>query len=179
MKVIGDVHIIIMSDSCVFSLKLISRSYFSSSTRPPHHSLSLPFIFSCLSIAVVCLRCLCGALLSISLPHFGISALFCRIALPQYLPPSLTFLLSLTVCVCLSQLGWTDNSRMLVWASQQLAASHSFNSYAARTRTVETERRIRCNRIHTSTYMVLLGSSWECPYMYNVKHTTWSSVSPV
>ncbi len=98
-------------------LKLLNNT--TSSVCPTHrHSCSLspplsppiifsfPALFSYLSIAVVYLLYLCGALLSISLPHFSISALFAispslSICLPH--SPSSSLSQSLSVCLSLAE----------------------------------------------------------------------------
>lgn len=77
-------------------------------SRSSLHPSPLPLQFCCLSIAVVYLPYLCGALLSISLPHFSISALFA-------VSPSLSICLPRSPSSShrhhsLSQLGWADNS---------------------------------------------------------------------
>lgn len=81
-------------------------------TRSSLHPFPLPVHFCCLSIAVVYLPYLCGAHLSISLPHFSISSRFA-------VSPSLSICLPRSPSSShrhhsLSQLGWADNSTMFM-----------------------------------------------------------------
>lgn len=91
-----------------------STSHFSLNFSPHHITscsaspLSPNIILSLPVLTVVSSLYLCRALLSISFPHFSISA---RFAVSSSLSiSSLAYLSLLSVSVRLSQLGWTDNS---------------------------------------------------------------------